>query len=60
MRVNDSLVPADLSCKQRVATPPLIALAIAPLTVKTTTIRCKVRPEAYAWLEQAAREVNTV
>lgn len=60
MSVNDGLVPADLGCKQRVALPPLIVCAYAPLTVKTTTIRCKVRPEAYAWLEQAAREVNTV
>ena len=28
--------------------------------VKTTTIRCKVQPEAWPWLDQAAREVNTV
>lgn len=28
--------------------------------VKTTTIRCKVKPEANAWLDQAAREVNAV
>lgn len=35
-------------------------LANAPLVVKTTTIRCKVKPEAWAWLDQAAREVNQV
>ena len=42
------------------ALPPLLALACAPLVVKITTIRCKVMPEAWPWLDQAAREVNQV
>jgi hypothetical protein len=55
--MNDGLVHA---CSKGVAKPPLLALSFAPLLVKTLTIRCKVRPEAYAWLDQAAREVNQV
>jgi hypothetical protein len=55
--MNDGLVHA---CSKGVALPPLLALSFAPLLVKTLTIRCKVRPEAYAWLEQAGREVNQV
>jgi putative transposase len=55
--MNDGFVHADLA---GAALPPLLAFACAPLVVKTTTIRCKVMPEAYAWLDQAAREVNQV
>ncbi|WP_217350686.1 hypothetical protein, partial [Streptococcus pneumoniae] len=55
--MNDALVPASLS---GAALPPLMLLANAPLVVKTTTIRCKVKPEAWAWLDQAGREVNQV
>ncbi len=40
--------------------PPLMALAFAPLLVKTKTLNFKVKPEAWAWLDQAAREVNQV
>jgi putative transposase len=49
-----------LAALSEAAKPPLMLLANAPLVVKTTTIRCKVRPEAWAWLDQAAREVNQV
>ena len=55
--MNDGLVNAAF---QGVAKPPLVAFSCAPLVVKTTTIRCKVQPEAWPWLDQAAREVNLV
>ena len=55
--MNDGPVPASV---QGVALPPLVAFACAPLIVKTLTIRCKVRPEAWSWLEHAGREVNQV
>ena len=53
--MNDGLIDAEASG----AAKPLL-MAFAPLLVKTTTIRCKVQPEAWPWLDQAAREVNTV
>ena len=56
--MNDGLIDAGVS---GAAKPLLIAFAgFTPLLVKTTTIRCKVQPEAWPWLDQAAREVNTV
>lgn len=58
--MNDGLVPAAVEVSKGVAAPPLLAFACVPLLVKTLTIRCKVKPEAYPWLEQAAREVNQV
>jgi putative transposase len=39
---------------------PLSLLANAALSEGTKTIHLKVKPEAWAWLDQAAREVNSV
>ena len=58
--MNDGLVSANVDGVSRAPLAPLIAFAFAPLLVKTTTIRCKIKPEAWPWLDQAAREVNQV
>ena len=58
--MNDGHVPEVLNALPEKAKSSLVAFAFAPLFVKTLTIRCKVRPEAYPWLDQAAREVNQV
>lgn len=39
---------------------PLLVPAFAPLFRRTKTLHLKVKPEAWAWLDQAAREVNGV
>ena len=56
MAVED--LEADL--KQKHTTKSLLLLANAPLVTITKTIHCKVRDECIAWLNKAAREVNSV
>ena len=58
--MNDASVFANVDGVSSAPLAPLIAFAFAPLLVKTTTIRCKIKPEAWPWLDQAAREVNQV
>lgn len=64
--MNDALVPASNAPKGPALVPAgwpagrSLAFEVPDLVVSTVTISCKVRPEAYAWLDQAAREVNQV
>ena len=61
-RMNDGLVAAN-GCGLRPAAWPAshsFAFGQADLVVSTVTLSCKVRPQARAYLDQAAREVNQV
>lgn len=59
--MNDVIVPVE-TCVVPAAWPEDKSFVFeqADLVINTLTISSKVKPEAYAWLEQAAREVNDV
>ena len=58
--MNDGLVPAANALPADWPAERSFVLEQADLVVSTLTIQCKVRSPAWAWLEQAAREVNQV
>jgi len=58
--MNDTLVPARFSLPADWPETVSFVFEQADLVVSTLTLQSRVQKNAYAWLEQAAREVNQV